>query len=103
MDCKLRKEIEDFIFGFPIKDGTTNQEQIKQLAEEYMAFRVEVLTEKQQESFCFKLIGKSKTVLQWWQADYTDWPLLQNLAASAAASAKFLNFWTHPFKVEEFF
>ena len=59
MDCKLRKEIEDFIFGFPIKDGTTNQERIKQLAEEYMAFRVEVLTEKQQESFCFKLIGKS--------------------------------------------
>ena len=54
MDRKLRKEIEDFIFGFPTKDGTTNEERKKQLAEEYTAFRVEALIEKQQESFRFK-------------------------------------------------
>lgn len=77
MDRKLRKEIEDFIFEFPTKDGSTNQERKEKMAEEYTAFRVEALTEKQQQSFRFKLIGKSKTVLQWWQADGTDWPLLQ--------------------------
>jgi hypothetical protein len=67
----------------------------EKLAEEYTAFRVEAFAEKQQQTFRFKLIGKSKTVLQWWQADGTDWPLLQNLAlrvfslaASAAASER---------------
>ena len=102
MDRKLRKEIEDFIFEFPTKDGSTNQERKEKMAEEYTAFRVEALTEKQQQSFRFKLIGKSKTVLQWWQADGTDWPLLQDLAlrvfslaASAAASER--NFSTFGF------
>ena len=48
------------------------------------------------------MIGKSKTVLQWWMADGTDWPLLQNLAlrvfamaASSAASER--NFSTFGF------
>lgn len=48
------------------------------------------------------MIGKSKSVLQWWIADGTDWPLLQNLAirvfsmaASAAASER--NFSTFGF------
>ena len=102
MDRKLRKEIEDFIFEFPAKDGTTDQDRKEKLAEEYTAFRVEALAEKQQQAFRFKLIGKSKTVLQWWQADGTDWPLLQNLAlrvfslaASAAASER--NFSTFGF------
>ena len=93
MERKLRKEIEDFIYEFPTKDGTTNDQQKKQMAEEYTAFRIEALNERQQKSFRFKLIGESKTVLQWWLADGTDWPLLQNLAqrvfslpASSAAS-----------------
>ena len=48
------------------------------------------------------MIGKLKTVLQWWIADGTDWPLLQNLAIqvfsmadSAAASER--NFSTFRF------
>jgi hypothetical protein len=48
------------------------------------------------------MIGKSKSVLQWWIADGTDWPLLQNLAirvfsmaASAAGSER--NFSTFGF------
>ena len=102
MERKLRKEIEDFVYEFPNKDGNTNDERKKQMAEEYTAFRVEALNEKQQESFRFKLIGKSKTILQWWLADGTDWPLLQNLAlrvfslaASSAASER--NFSTFGF------
>ncbi len=74
----------------------------KQMAEEYTAFRTEALNERQQKSFRFKLIGESKTVLQWWLADGTDWPLLQNLAqrvfslpASSAASER--NFSTFGF------
>ena len=107
MERKLRKEIEDFVYEFPNKDGTTNDERKKQMAEEYTAFRVEALNEKQQESFRFKLIGKSKTILQWWLADGTDWPLLQNLAlrvfslaASSAASER--NFSTFGFVHSKF-
>ena len=98
----LRKEIEDFVYKFPQKDGTTSEARMEQLAQEYTAFRVEALSERQQSTFRFKMIGKSKTVLQWWIADGTDWPLLQNLAlcvfsmaASSAASER--NFSTFGF------
>jgi hypothetical protein len=50
------------------------------LAQEYTAFRIDALGDGEQDSFRFKMIGKSKSVLQWWIADGTDWPLLQNLA-----------------------
>jgi hypothetical protein len=98
----LRKEIEDFVYNFPKKDGTTSETRKEQLAQEYTAFRIEALSEKQQGGFLFKMIGKSKTVLQWWMADGTDWPLLQNvakrvfsMAASSAASER--NFSTFGF------
>ena len=50
--------------------------------------------------FHFKLIGQSKSVLQWWNADGTVWPLLQDLAtcvfsmaaSSAASERKFSSF-----------
>jgi hypothetical protein len=83
MSRNIRKEIEDFIFNFP-------------------TFRIDALGDREQDSFHFKMIGKSKSVLQWWIADGTDWPLLQNLAirvfsmaASAAASER--NFSTFGF------
>ena len=104
IERKLRKEIEDFIYEFSTKNGTTNDQRKKQMAEEYTAFQIEALNERQQ-----KLIGESKTVLQWWLADGTDWPLLQNLAqrvfylaaSSVASRAEFFNFWIYTFKVEK--
>ena len=98
----LQKEIEDFIYKFPQKDDTTSEARMEQLAQEYTAFRIEALGERQQCTFLFKMIGKSKTVLQWWIADGTDWPLLQNLALhvfSMAASSAALerNFSTFGF------
>ena len=98
----LRNEIEDFVYKFPSKDGTTNQARMEQMAQEYTAFRIDALKERQLSTFRFKMIGKSKSVLQWWMADGTDWPLLQNLAlrafsmaASSAASER--NFSTFGF------
>jgi hypothetical protein len=93
MSRTLRNEIEDFIYKFPTPDGATNQERQMQIAQEYTAFQVEPLKERQQNTFRFKMLGKSKSILQWWIADGTDWLLLQNLAmrvfsmaASSAAS-----------------
>ena len=95
MTWTLRNEIEDFIYNFPKNDGTTDKARQKQLAQEYTAFRIEALRERQQKTFRFKLIGQSKSVLQWWKADGTDWPLLQDfatrvfsMAASSAASER---------------
>ena len=50
------------------------------MAQEYTACRIDALKERQQNTFRFQMIGKSKSVLQWWLADGTDWPLLSNLA-----------------------
>ncbi|CAB3993703.1 hypothetical protein BSLG_07742 [Paramuricea clavata] len=102
----LRKEIEDFIYKFPKKDGNTSEAWMEQLAQEYTAFQIEVLRERQQSTFLFKMIGKSKTVLQWWIANGTDWPLLQNLAlcvfsmaaSSATSEWNFSTFWIYSFK-----
>ena len=60
------------------------------------------LGEREQDTFRFQMIGKSKTVLQWWKADGTDWPLLQNLAVhvfsmAASAAASEWNFSTFGF------
>ena len=63
----LRKEIEDFIYKFPQKDGTTSEARMEQLAQEYTAFRFEALRERQQSTFLLGKISKSKTVLQWWR------------------------------------
>ena len=90
MTQRLCNEIEDFIYNFPKNDGTTNKERQEQLAQEYTAFRIEALRERQQNMFRFKLIGQSKSVLQWWKGGGTDWPLLQDLATcvfSMAASS----------------
>ena len=102
MSRTLRKEVEDVIYGYPTKNGTTNNTRKEQMAQEYTSFRIEALDERQQQSFRFKLIGQSKSVLQWWIADGTDWPLLQDLAkrvfslpASSAASER--NFSTFSF------
>ena len=100
MTRALRNEIEDFIYNFPKNDGTTDKERQEQLAREYTAFRIEALRERQQKTFRFKLIGQSKSVLQWWKADGTDWPLLQDLAtrvfsmasSSAASERNFSSF-----------
>ena len=74
---------------------------MEQLAQEYKAFRIDALNEREQNTFHFKMIGKSKSVLQWWMVDGTDWPLLKNLvkrvfsmAASSAASER--KFSTQP-------
>ena len=64
MTQRLCNEIEDFIYNFPKNDGTTNKERQEQLAQEYTAFRIEALRERQQNTFRFKLIGQSKSVLQ---------------------------------------
>lgn len=73
---------------------------MEQLAQEYKAFRIDALNEREQNTFHFKMIGKSKSVLQWWMVDGTDWPLLKNLvkrvfsmaASSAASERKFSTF-----------
>ncbi|CAB4038964.1 hypothetical protein BSLG_07742 [Paramuricea clavata] len=100
MSHTLCKETEDF--NFPTADGSMCKERKQKLAEEYTAFRIDALQEREKNGFCFKMIGKSKTVLQWWMADGTEWPLLQNLAlcvfamaASSAASER--NFSTFGF------
>jgi hypothetical protein len=72
MSRTLRNEIEDFIYKFPSPDGATNQERQMQIAQEYTAFRVESLKERQQNTFRFKMLGKSKSILQRWIADGTD-------------------------------
>ncbi len=102
MKRNLGKEIEDFIFNFPTEDGNTSPVWRDQLAPEYTSFRIKQLGEREQNRFRFRMIGKLKTVLQWWIADGTDWPLLQNvairvfsMAASAAASER--NFSTFRF------
>ncbi|CAB4008062.1 transposase putative [Paramuricea clavata] len=76
MTRRLRNEIEDFIYNVLKNDGTTNKERQEQLAREYTAFRIEALRERRENTFRFRLIGQSKSVLQWWKADGTDWPLL---------------------------
>ena len=87
----LQNEMEDFISKFPNSDGTTSDARKAQLAQEYTAYRIDALKERQQNTFRFQMIGKSKSVLQWWLADSTDWPLLSNLAlrvfSMAASSA----------------
>ena len=54
----LRNEIEDYIFKFPKKDGTTSEERMYQMAQEYTAFRIEALSERHQKTFRFQMIGK---------------------------------------------
>lgn len=68
----LWNKLEDYIFKFPKKDGATSEERINQMAQEYTAFRIEALSERSQETFRFKMIGKANSVLQWWLADGTD-------------------------------
>lgn len=88
---ELRKEIEDFIFTFPAAESGTREEREVKLAQEYTAFRIDGLQEREKNGFAFKMIGESKKVLQWCIADCTDRLLLQNLAlrvfAKAASSA----------------
>ena len=100
MSRNIRKEIEYFIFNFPTADGTTSTARKDQLAQEYTAFRIDAIGDRKQDSFRFKMIGKSKSVLQWWIADGTDWPLLQNLAIrvfsmAASAAAELLHVRVH--------
>ena len=100
MSRSLRKEIEDFIFNFPGEDGKTTNERRDQLARKYTSFRIDALGEREQDSYRFKMIGDSKSVLQWWIVDATDWPLLRNLAirvfsmatSSAASERNFSTF-----------
>ena len=80
MTRKLCKEIDDFIFQFPTPYGTTSDKRKEKLAQEYTAFRIDALAEREKNGFRFKMIGESQSVLQWWMADDTNWPLLQNLA-----------------------
>ena len=91
----LCKEVKDFIFNFPTADGSSCNKRKEKLAQEYTSFCIEALKEREQNGFCYKMIGNSKTVLQWWLADNIDWPLLQSLvlrvfsiAASSAASQR---------------
>lgn len=102
MSRSLRKEIEDFIFNFPKVDGSTSKERKDQLAKEYTLFRIDALNEREEKTYRFKMIGDTQSVLQWWKADGTDWPMLRKLAirvfsmaASAAASER--NFSTFGF------
>ena len=102
MTRKLRKEIEDFIFQFPTPDGTTSDERKEKVAQEYTAFRIDALEEREKNGFRYKTIGESQSVLQWWMADGTDWPLLQNLAIqvftmAASSAASEWNFSTFGF------
>ena len=72
----LRKEIEDFFYKFPEEDGTTSEARMELLAQVYTSFRIEALRERQNNTFLFKIISQSKSELQWWTADGTNWPLL---------------------------
>ncbi len=59
MTWSLCNEIEDLIYNFPKNDGTTNNERQEQLAQEYTAFRIEALRERQQNTLHSKFIGQS--------------------------------------------
>ena len=50
MTQRLCNDIEDFLYNFPKNDGTTNKERQDQLAQEYTAFRIEALRERQQNT-----------------------------------------------------
>ena len=107
MKRNLRKEVEDFIFKFPTEDGNMSTARRDQLAQEYMSFRIEQLGEREQDTFRFQMIGKSKTVLQWWKADGTDWPLLQNCrscvfdGSSSSIGAELFNVRVRPLKASQ--
>ena len=99
MLCSLRKEIEDLFTIFPRKMAPQVKHERSSWQKNILLFGSK---QKQLGGFLFKMIGKSKTVLQWWMADGTDWPLLHNvakrvfsMAASSAASER--NFSTFGF------
>ena len=87
MSHSFHKEI-DFIFNFPTADGSTCSKRKEKLAQEY-TFCIEALVEREQDGFRFEMIGNSKTVLQWWLSDGTDFPLLRDLAIRVFSMAAF--------------
>lgn len=101
MAFDVQAEVEDFLFSFPLVDGTTNEERKEQLFKEYTAYRVRALSERTNDTFRFKMLTKgSKTVVQYWQCDGNTWPLLQKVAlqvfampcSSAASERNFSTF-----------
>jgi hypothetical protein len=93
MSRTLRKEIEDFIFNFPQADGSTSKERKDRLAKEYTSFRIDALNEREEKTYCFKMIGDTQSVLQWWKSELA--LRVFSMAASAAASER--NFSTFGF------
>ena len=84
MSRTLRKEIEDFIFNFPQADESTSKERKDRLAKEYTSFRIDALNEREEKTYCFKMIGDTQSVLQWWKSELA--LCVFSMAASAAAS-----------------
>jgi hypothetical protein len=104
MDPELRKSVEDFIFHFPNVDGTpANDEKQEEMFAQYTKFRILAENERSTNTFRFRMLQKrKKTVLEYWQTDGNEWPMLKDLAmrafsmvASSAASEQ--NFSTFGF------
>ena len=98
---QVTNKIEDFIFAFPNEDGSATFEEEKvAMSQEYTKWKIKALMEKSIKSFCFKILGSLKTILQYWQSDGTHYPSLQHLAikvfsmpaASAASEQCFSTF-----------
>jgi hypothetical protein len=96
MSQEVSEEIEEFIFQFPNEDGSAKtEEEMIQISKEYTEWKIKALKERTNNTFRFKLLGKSKTILQYWQSDGSFYPTLQKLAvkvfsmpASSAASER---------------
>ena len=77
----VSNKIEDFIFAFPNEDGSATFEEEKvAMSQEYTKWKIKALMEKSIKSFCFKILGSLKTILQYWQSDGTHYTILQCLA-----------------------
>ena len=81
MSQQVWNKIEYFIFVFWNEDrrATTEGEKVA-ISQEYTQWKIKALMEKSNTSFHFKILGTSKTILQYWQSDGTHYPSLQCLA-----------------------
>ena len=77
---QVSNKIEDFISAFSIEDGSvTSEEEKVAMSQEYTQWKIKALMEKSNTSFHFRILGTSKTTLQYWQSDGTHYQCYQKI------------------------
>ena len=77
---QVSNKIEDFIFLIPNEDGSaTTEEEKVVVSQEYTQWKIKALMEKSNTSFHFRILGTSKTTLQYWQSDGTHYQCYQKI------------------------